>query len=285
MTTDCNGRYVYLDPEIGGRIAVAEAARNIVCSGGEPLAITDNLNFGNPEKPEIFWQLSKSIDGMSEACRVLGTPVIGGNVSMYNENAKGAIYPTPVVGMVGLVHDLDHITTQEFKKEGDVILLLGETFSELGGSELQSRVHGKVEGRPPQLDLNKEKALTDAVLKAIQNDWIASAHDLSEGGLAVALAESCFGRKLGVEVDFTTTLRPDIALFSESQSRILVSVEKDHVDKLQAWLKQEGVPFQPLGEVKGKDFHVKVNGTQVIHTSVDELHSAWKDAIPCHMTH
>ena len=153
MTTDCNGRYVYLDPEVGGRIAVSEAARNVVCSGAEPLAVTDNLNFGSPEKPEIFWQLEKSTDGMAEACRFLDTPVIGGNVSLYNENAKGAIYPTPVIGMVGLVHDIDHITTQGFKKEGDIIILLGETKAELGGSEFQYVIHGVTEGRPPELDL------------------------------------------------------------------------------------------------------------------------------------
>ncbi|MBE0344008.1 phosphoribosylformylglycinamidine synthase II, partial [Paenibacillus sp. 28ISP30-2] len=169
MTTDCNGRYVYLDPEVGGRIAVSEAARNIVCSGGEPLAITDNLNFGNPEKPDIFWQMEKAVDGMAEACRVLDTPVIGGNVSLYNENAKGSIYPTPVVGMVGLVHDTDHITTQGFKAEGDVIFLVGETKAELGGSEFQAVVHGVSEGRPPELDLNVEKKLLNAVLSAIQS--------------------------------------------------------------------------------------------------------------------
>ena len=223
MTTDCNGRYVYLDPEVGGKIAVSEAARNVVCSGAEPLAITDNLNFGSPEKPEIFWQLEKSVDGMAEACRVLNSPVIGGNVSLYNENAKGAIYPTPVVGMVGLVHDLDHITTQGFKNEGDVIILLGDTKAELGGSEFQYILHGVTEGRPPQIDLQIE--IEPAAYGACcYPAWlVASAHDLSEGGLAVALAESCISGGIGAEVNFNTELRSDIALFSESQSRILLS--------------------------------------------------------------
>jgi phosphoribosylformylglycinamidine synthase II len=283
MSTDCNGRYVYLDPEVGGRIAVSEGARNVVCSGAEPLAITDNLNYGNPEKPEIFWQLSKSIDGMSEACRVLHTPVIGGNVSLYNENAKGAIYPTPVIGMVGLVHDLNHITTQEFKKEGDTIILLGETYAELGGSEFQIRIHGVVEGRPPQIDLGVEKKLLDATLQAIQNGWIASAHDISEGGLAVALAESCFGRKLGVEVNYETSLRPDMALFSESQSRILISVDAENLENVRTWMTQSGVPCQILGQVKNEGFNVKINGKNAVSTKIDTLLSAWKDAIPCLM--
>jgi phosphoribosylformylglycinamidine synthase len=283
MTTDCNGRYVYLDPEVGGRIAVAEAARNIVCSGGEPLAITDNLNFGSPEKPEVFWQMEKAVDGMAEACRYFETPVIGGNVSLYNENAKGAIYPTPVVGMVGLVHDLDHITTQEFKAEGDVIFLLGETKAELGGSEFQYAVHGVTEGRPPELDLAAEKKLHGAILGAIRRGLVASAHDLSEGGLAAALAEACFGRGLGAAVDFQSNLRPDIALFSESQSRALLSARPERADELAAWLGSQGVPAQRLGTVGGDRLTIRVNGRAAIDASVDELRKEWKDAIPCRM--
>lgn len=313
MTTDCNGRYVYLDPEAGGKIAVCEAARNIVCSGAEPLAITDNLNFGNPEKSEIFWQFEKSVDGMAEACRVLNTPVIGGNVSLYNENAKGAVYPTPVVGMVGLVHDLSHITTQAFKQEGDVILLLGGTKAELGGSEFQKVVHGVVEGRPPQIDLQAEKKLIDVVLKAIQQGLVASAHDLSEGGLAVALAESCISGELGAEVDFNTELRPDVALFSESQSRILLSARPQKAEELRRLIEAQGVPCQVLGRVIGQRFTgeqpvgqkwagaqeadrqragaqltgaqltVKVNGSTVIQSPLERLEKVWKDAIPCLM--
>lgn len=150
MTTDCNSRYMYLDPEVGGKIAVAEAARNIVCSGGAPLAITDNLNFGNPEKPEIFWQIQKSADGISEACRTLNTPVIGGNVSLYNETNGTAIYPTPVIGMVGLVEDIEHVTTQDFKQAGDLIYLLGDTRAEFGGSELQKLSYKKSSGKHQQ---------------------------------------------------------------------------------------------------------------------------------------
>lgn len=283
MTTDCNGRYVYLDPEVGGRIAVAEAARNIVCSGAEPLAVTDNLNFGNPEKPEVFWQLEKSADGMSEACVVLNTPVIGGNVSLYNENAKGAIYPTPVIGMVGLVHDIDHITTQGFKAEGDVIILVGETKAELGGSELQYVLQGAAAGRPPEIDLATEKKVLDAVLGAIQKGLVASAHDLSEGGIAVAVAESCISGRLGAEVALTSELRADHLLFSESQSRILLSAKPEQASALQAWLSEQGVVHAQIGTVKGSGLTISVNGKAGIQAPVQQLEKVWKDAIPCLM--
>lgn len=283
MTTDCNGRYVYLDPEVGGRIAVAEAARNIVCSGAEPLAVTDNLNFGNPEKPEVFWQLEKSADGMSEACVTLNTPVIGGNVSLYNENAKGAIYPTPVIGMVGLVHDIDHITTQGFKAEGDVIILVGETKAELGGSELQYVLEGAAAGRPPEIDLATEKKVLDAVLGAIQKGLVASAHDLSEGGIAVAVAESCISGRLGAEVSLTTDLRADHLLFSESQSRILLSAKPEQAAALQAWLTEQDVVHTQIGNVKGSSLTINVNGKAGIQAPVQQLEKVWKDAIPCLM--
>lgn len=283
MTTDCNGRFVYLDPEVGGRIAVSEAARNIVCSGAEPLAITDNLNFGSPEKPDIFWQMERSVDGMAEACRELGTPVIGGNVSLYNENAQGAIYPTPVVGMVGLVHDTDHITTQGFKSEGDVVFLLGETKAELGGSEFQSVIHGLVEGRPPQLNLAVEKKLLDAVLEAIQGGLVRSAHDLSDGGLGVALAESCISGSLGAEVKLTSELRADVLLFSESQSRILLSAAPEQADALQQLIEGKGVPVARIGQVGGAGLNVSVNGALVLSRPVEQLKRTWEDVIPCLM--
>ncbi|MFC5651429.1 phosphoribosylformylglycinamidine synthase subunit PurL [Paenibacillus solisilvae] len=283
MTTDCNGRYVYLDPEVGGRIAVAEAARNIVCSGAEPLAITDNLNFGSPEKPEVFWQIEKAADGISDACRVLDTPVIGGNVSLYNENAKGAIYPTPVIGMVGLVHDLNHITTQSFKAEGDIIILAGETKNELGGSELQYVLQGKSEGRPPQIDLATEKTLLSTVLGAIQQGLVASAHDLSEGGLAVALAESSISGKLGADVNVVTELRADAALFSETQSRILLSAKPEQAAKLTAYLTEQGVPNAQIGVVRGSGLTININGKPGVDSPVEQLEKVWKDAIPCLM--
>ncbi|MND91363.1 Phosphoribosylformylglycinamidine synthase 2 [compost metagenome] len=268
---------------MGGRIAVSEAARNIVCSGAEPLAITDNLNFGSPEKPEIFWQMEKSVDGMAEACRVLDTPVIGGNVSLYNENAKGAIYPTPVVGMVGLVHDTEHITTQGFKSEGDVILLLGDTFAELGGSEFQAVVHGVTEGRPPQLDLNTERKLLDTVLAAIQNGYVHSAHDLSEGGLAVALAESCISGGFGANIELNTTLRSDALLFSESQSRILLSASAEQAKTLEDFIASRGVPVQAIGQVQGQNLDIQINGAKALSKTVSGLKQVWEDVIPCLM--
>lgn len=284
MTTDCNGRYVYLDPEVGGRIAVSEAARNIVCSGAEPLAITDNLNFGNPEKPDVFWQMERAVDGMAEACRVLDTPVIGGNVSLYNENTTGSIYPTPVVGMVGLVTDTDHITTQGFKQEGDAILLLGVTKAELGGSEFQYAVHGVTEGRPPALDLDTEKKLLNAVLTSIRAGLVRSAHDLSEGGLAVALAESCISGGIGANVELSANgLRSDVALFSESQSRIVLTAAPDRAEELKAAIAASGVPVEIIGIVGGDRLRVNLDGVSALDEAVAELKHVWEDAIPCLM--
>lgn len=283
MTTDCNGRYVYLDPKVGGQIAISEAARNIVCSGGEPLAVTDNLNFGSPEKPEIFWQIEQSAEGITDACLALGTPVISGNVSLYNENAKGAIYPTPVIGMVGLVHDLDHVTTQGFKQAGDQIVLLGETKAELGGSEFQYVIHGVTEGRPPQIDLELEGRVQSLVLSAIQQGWVRSAHDVSEGGLAVALSESCISGQLGAKVELNSPLRHDIALFSESQSRILLSVAPEQLAALEQAAKEQQVPFEVIGTVQEAELAITVNGEQAVNLPVAELERTWKDAIPCLM--
>ncbi len=281
MSTDCNGRYVYLDPEAGGAIAVAESARNVVCSGAEPLAITDCLNFGSPDKPEVFWQFEKAVDGMSAACTALNAPVIGGNVSFYNERSGDAIYPTPVVGMVGLITDVDHITTQYFKQAGDTIILLGETFAELGGSEYQKLVKGTIAGRPPQIDLDKEAKLQQLVLKAIREGLVQSAHDLSEGGLGVAVAESCFENGLGATIAAETPLRPDIFLFSESQSRILLSVKPEHADKIKALAEEMNVPCTEIGKTGGERLVVKINGEDAVNAPISDLKAAWKDAIPC----
>ncbi|KQL45154.1 phosphoribosylformylglycinamidine synthase [Brevibacillus choshinensis] len=281
MSTDCNGRYVYLDPKVGGAIAVAESARNVVCSGAEPLAITDCLNFGSPEKPEVFWQFEKACEGMSEACVALDSPVIGGNVSFYNERSGDAIYPTPTVGMVGLITDVDHITTQNFKHEGDAIILLGETFAELGGSEYQKMATGSISGRPPQIDLAKEAAVQKLTLAAIRKGLVKSAHDLSEGGLGVALAESCFGENFGAQVTLESALRPDVLLFSESQSRILLSASNDQVEALLALAAEHGVPAGQIGTTGGESLVISVNGTEAVNASIQEVKAAWKDAIPC----
>jgi phosphoribosylformylglycinamidine synthase subunit PurL len=276
MTTDCNSRYVFLDPEVGGAIAVAEAARNIVCSGAEPLAITDNLNFGNPEKPEVFWQIEKAADGISEACRVLNTPVIGGNVSLYNETSGTAIYPTPVIGMVGLVTDLDHITTQNFKNSGDFIYLVGETKPEFGGSELQKLQNGRIFGKAPELNIQLEKERQNQVLAAIRAGVVQSAHDLSEGGLGVAVAESLFGQeKLGAAITIEDT--PVTALFSETQSRFLLTVKKEHQTEFESL-----VAAKLIGEVNDTAvLKVRLENNTILEASVNELKDAWKGAIPC----
>ncbi|MEY2192207.1 phosphoribosylformylglycinamidine synthase subunit PurL [Neobacillus sp. BF23-41] len=278
MTTDCNSRYVYLDPEMGGKIAVAEAARNIVCSGAEPLAITDNLNFGNPEKPEVFWQIEKAADGMSEACRVLETPVIGGNVSLYNETSGTAIYPTPVVGMVGLVTDIDHITTQHFKNSGNLIYLVGETKDEFGGSELQKLLNGKVFGKAPELNITIEKERQNQVLAAIRAGLVQSAHDLSEGGLAVGLAECLFANeKLGAEVEIAGNLVS--ALFSETQSRFLLSVKEE--DKLEFESLVDAVQIGLVNDTA--KLQITMGESTVLEASIEELKDAWKGAIPCYL--
>ncbi|MEI5907359.1 phosphoribosylformylglycinamidine synthase subunit PurL [Bacillus spongiae] len=276
MTTDCNSRYLYLDPEMGGKIAVAEAARNIVCSGGTPLAITDCLNFGNPEKPEIFWQLEKAVDGMSEACRELNAPVIGGNVSLYNETNGIAVYPTPVVGMVGLVEDVDHITTQSFKQSGDVIYVLGKAKADFGGSELQKLTEGKIYGKAPVLDLNVEKARQELVLNAIRAGVVASAHDLAEGGLAVALAESCFNTNgLGAKVELEESI---VELFSETQSRYLLSVKPEYTAQFEAIIPEA----KRIGEVyQTGSLAISSNDREILFAPIKELEEAWKGAIPC----
>lgn len=278
MTTDCNARYLYLDPEVGGKIAVAEAARNIVCSGARPLAVTDNLNFGNPEKPEIFWQIEKSADGISEACRKLSTPVIGGNVSLYNESNGTAIYPTPVIGMVGLVEDTAHITTQSFQQAGDVIFVIGETKEEFAGSELQKMTEGRIYGKAPEIDLDVELTRQEALLAAIQNGLVQSAHDVSEGGLGVALAESTFGTD-GLGAHIQIDLNSEASLFSETQSRFVVTVKPEHREAFAAAVKDA----KEVGTVTNDGVFTVKNqeGQQWIHAAVNELERTWKGAIPC----
>jgi len=277
ITTDCNSRYLYLDPKAGGSIAVAEAARNIVSSGARPLGLTDGLNFGNPTNPEIFWQMEQATDGMAEACSTLGTPVISGNVSLYNQSGGNSIFPTPVVGMVGLHESLDHITPSYFQSAGDAIYIIGETNPEFGGSELQNVLEGKYEGKAPAIDLELEARQQKQLLKAIQAGVVASAHDLAEGGLAVALAESTFNYNgFGADVHLTgdaTTL-----LFSETQSRFLVSVTQQNKAAFENLV--DGA--EQIGNVinNGK-LNVTVNERSIIQEEVQPLQNLWRDAIPC----
>jgi phosphoribosylformylglycinamidine synthase II len=279
MKTDCNSRYVYLNPKEGTKIAVAESSRNIVCSGGVPLAITNCLNFGNPYKPEVYWQFTQAIAGMGEACRHFETPVTGGNVSFYNESPETAVYPTPTIGMVGLVEDLKHITTSFFKDEGDVIYLLGEDKEELGGSEYAKVIHNKVAGESPQINLKEEKKLQDTLLSIIRKGLIKSAHDISEGGIVSALAECCIinqEKQTGCKVEIPIKSRKDFSLFSESQSRIIISVSNDLTLELEHEIKKEGVKFSKLGIVARNELKLK----NIFNVSVKELSDIYYNTIP-----
>ena len=294
LSVDCNAVYVYLDPYEGGKIAVAEAARNLACSGAVPLGSTDNLNFGNPHNAEIFYQLRKSVEGLAEGCRAFNAPVTGGNVSLYNQSPVGPIDPTPTLAMVGIIDKAEHITTQWFKKAGDVILLLGEIVDAndpllgLGGSAYLQKIRGQKTGLPPRIDLAKEKNLHDTLLALIRAGLIKSAHDCSEGGLAVALAESCISNHLarntdaliGATVDLSNAnvARLDALLFGETQGRIVVSVAPESVEKILAQAKSANVAVTKLGAVGGNRLTIKTS-SQAIDAALDQLHDAWWNSI------
>ncbi len=259
MTTDCNARYCYVNPRRGGQAAVTEAARNIVCSGGQPLAITNCLNFGNPYKPEIYYGFTEAIGGMGDACRVFNTPVTGGNVSFYNEDPDRAVFPTPTIGMIGLIEHLDHITTQWFKNNGDAIFMLGENKEELGASEYLHTIYNVTKGDVPELDLDAEKKMQDALLTAIRNGLINSAHDCSEGGLATAIAECCISNeddKIGATIKLDDSIRVDALLFGETLSRIVISCSVSDADKLAEHFKSAGVACRQIGTVGGTELTI-----------------------------
>jgi phosphoribosylformylglycinamidine synthase len=315
LTVDGNATYVYLDPFEGGKIAVAEAARNLACAGATPLGVTDNLNFGNPHNPEIFWQLRESVRGLGEACRALNTPVTGGNVSLYNQSPAGPIDPTPVVAMVGLIEKSEHITTQWFKDEGDAILLLGDAVDGddpllgLGGSAFLQVKHGIKSGSPPRCRLAMEKDLHLALRALIQSGVVKSAHDCSEGGLVVALAESCISqqvaretpRLIGAEIDLTMlggadektgekegslkseivlteTARLDALLFGESQGRIVISVASVNAGKTLAQLEILGVSAARIGTVGLQELQIKAGGSTP-KWGLQELHDLWWNSL------
>src|SRR5262245_26981424 len=302
-TTDCNSLYCALDPREGGKIAVAEAARNLTCSGARPLAVTDCLNFGNPYKPENFWQLREAVQGVAEACRAFGTPVTGGNVSLYNESPLGVVDPTPTIAMVGLIDDERHITTQWFKQEGDVIILVGIVAAgaergreeldqtkevevnalvyNLGGSRYLKVCHGLKIGPPPHVDLAHEINVQNAVRDLIRAGFVQSAHDCSEGGLAVTLAESCFNPEglLGAEIelnagDTAATTGP----FNEAHSHTVISVTPENLDNALAFLREGDVAFQQLGKVGGDELQIRI-GEQTFRWRVAEIYDDWWNAI------
>lgn len=278
--TDGNGRYTYLNPYKGGAIAVAESARNVVCSGARPIAITNCLNFGNPYDPEIYYQFKQTVQGMGDACRVFDTPVTGGNVSFYNESPNGAIFPTPVVGMVGLIDDVKHITTSWFKHDGDFIMLLGALKGELGGSEYLKIIHNIVGGDAPDIDLTFEKRVHNATLEAIHKGIVNSASDVSDGGLAVALAESCIAnpeKALGASVYISRKLRNDELFFGESQSVIVLSINEKYLLDMERIASKNIIPCVTIGRVKDNG-RLKIN--EIIDVSVDEMHKTYTETIP-----
>ncbi|MFN3681365.1 MAG: phosphoribosylformylglycinamidine synthase subunit PurL [Nitrospira sp.] len=282
-TIDCNSRYCLLNPYEGARIAVAEAARNLVCSGAEPIGLTDCLNFGNPERPDIMWQFVMAVEGLADACEALKIPVVSGNVSFYNETKGLSIYPTPMVGMVGLLDRADRAMTQWFKEEGDDIILLGTTREELGGSEYLKILHNREQGVPPFLSLEAERALHDCVLNLIREGQVQSAHDCSDGGVAVALAESCLsgpGRRLGATVRLTRgRLRKDAVLFGESQSRVLVSAKPAHRRAILDAAEAHAVPAAVIGTVGGDRLVIALaderSDDTVINLSLSTLYDRW----------
>src|SRR5687768_6568057 len=278
LTVDGNSRYCFLDPYVGGALAVVEAARNLACVGARPIGLTDCLNFGSPENPTVMWQFARVIQGMRDACIALKVPVVSGNVSFYNETDGIPIYPTPTIGMVGLLPKVNRAITPWFKAAGDIVVLLGRTREELGGSEYLKLIHNAVKGTPPWIDLKLEQAIQNCCIEAIERGILRSAHDVSDGGLAVALAECCIGgpeKPLGVRTEMREMIRADALLFSESQSRILVSMQEKDLSQLQEIASRFAVPLQVLGAVGGSRFSIQ----PILQLPIDELQVIWSSAL------
>jgi phosphoribosylformylglycinamidine synthase len=289
MTLDGNGRYCAANPREGAKLIVAEAARNVVCVGARPIAITNCLNFASPERPEVMWSFSETIDGMAEACRVLETPVVSGNVSFYNETEGRGILPTPVIGMVGLIEDVRRVVSPGFKKEGDVIALLGTTQNDLAMSEYAVSIGGVTTaeivaaGKVPVLDMEQEIGVQKACLEAAEAGLLLSAHDCSDGGLAVTLAEWCFsslGRDaIGADVDLKGELSPTVLLFSESPSRIVITFDSADARVVQEIAERNNAPFALLGRVGGTRLTIGVNGSEGVAIEVSEIEAVWRSAL------
>ena len=279
--TDCNGRYVYLNPRRGGQIAVVESARNVVCSGGRPLAITNCLNFGNPYKPEVYWTFKEALGGMGDACKILNTPVTGGNVSFYNENPNGAIFPTPIIGMLGLIEDVEkHVMTPSFKAEGDVVIYIGAERKGLGGSQYLKTIFDLTTGDAPDLDLDLELKLQETLLSAIQNGMVTAAHDCSDGGLAITLAEMCIYGKLGAEITLPDVNDINEYLFSEAQSGVIITCKSDQVQLITNHFENAGVSVTKLGTVKGSTLNID----GIAQVGIEELNDLYESTIPNAMT-
>ncbi|MEO8259221.1 MAG: phosphoribosylformylglycinamidine synthase subunit PurL [Acidobacteriota bacterium] len=287
MSVDGNGRYSYLDPYRGAMLAVAEACRNVACAGARPLGATNCLNFGNPERPPVMWQFARAVEGIGAACRALGVPITGGNVSLYNETDGRAIYPTPVIGVVGLLEHADRVVSRRFQRSGDVIVLLGADRGELGGSEYLELVHRLVRGLPPELDLDAERALQSLLVGVADARLIGSAHDCSDGGLAVALAECCFdtggvGAEIAIDavnISEETALNRAAALFGESATRVVVSTRVDVVTEVLERAAAVGVPARVVGRTGGNLLRIAVGGHLAVDLTVDEAERAWASAL------
>ncbi len=287
MSVDCNGRYGSLDPKRGAMLAVAEASRNVACAGATPLATTNCLNFGNPEKPHIMWQFGQAVEGLGEACRALDVPITGGNVSLYNETDGKAIYPTPTIGIVGMIQHVDRVLTRTFKRSGDVIVLLGDSHGELGGSEYLKTVHDLVRGLPPALDLGRERALQRLLVLLADERLVHSAHDCSDGGLAVTLAECTFnsggiGAEASIEgasVAKNARINVAAALFGESASRVVVSTASDLVTEVLQQAARAGVPARVIGETGGNRLRMAVAGSVEVDVAIEQAERAWSDAV------
>ena len=286
VSVDCNARFCYLNPYRGAMLAVAESARNVACSGAEPIGATNNLNFGNPERPEIMWQLAEAIRGIGDACRFFDIPITGGNVSLYNETDGAAIYPTPVLGVVGVIDDASKTMTRMFRSEGAAVVLLGDNRGELGGSEYLARLHDTVAGPAAHLDLARERALQQLVIRAIREGLLESAHDCAEGGLAVTMAECCFDTPFGVvadvpavTVDVPPPFRVHATLFGESASRVVVSVRPEQITRLRELARELAVPATLIGETGGSRIMLKVDGATVLDMAASEAEHRWATAI------
>jgi phosphoribosylformylglycinamidine synthase subunit PurL len=292
LSVDGNGRYCYLDPRRGAMLAVAEASRNVACAGGRPLGATNCLNFGNPERPGTMWQFAKAVEGIGEACRALGVPITGGNVSLYNETDGRAIYPTPVIGIVGLLEHADRVLSRRFQGTGDVVVQFGEGRGELGGSEYLKVVHNVVAGEPPALDLRGERALQSLLVDLADARLIRSAHDCSDGGVAITLAECCFGTGgVGVEasvdgVSVSVDARMDDAasLFGESASRVVVSTSPDRLTDVLARASAAGVPARVIGQTGGNLLRIAVGGRLAVDVTVDAAERVWSGTIERHFS-
>jgi phosphoribosylformylglycinamidine synthase len=280
MSTDCNGRYCYLHPRRGAMLALAEAARNVACAGGLPIGATNCLNFGNPQRPEIMWQFVEAVEGLADACRALDIPITGGNVSLYNETDGQAIYPTPVIGVVGLIEDASHVVSRTFKQSGDDVILLGESFGELGGSEYLKAVHGLVQGQPPVLDLDRERALIGFLVRASAEGLLQSAHDCSDGGAAVTIAECAFDTDgIGASIDLPASGSVAATLFGESASRVVVSATPANSARVMALAAELGVPARKVGRTGGARLTMTVDGAAAIDCAVIDAERLWSGAL------